>query len=157
MTRLTRRQACLCIAGALLATGCKDETTGPEPIRYGRETCELCGMIISEAMYAVEIRDPDRKLHKFDDLGDAFYWLEKQPWKDEPTVEFFAMDSDDGKTWLAARSARYADGFVTPMNWGYAAVGKDRAGTIDFAGVRAKLAAAAAIRFCDPATTGEAG
>ena len=53
--------------------GCQGEPeSGPVDIKYGRETCEYCRMIISDPRFAVEVRQkPGAKVYKFDDIGDA--------------------------------------------------------------------------------------
>lgn len=58
---LSRRQILALLAAAPLVSACKPQTEGPEDIRWGRETCEICGMIISEPHYAAEVRGGPRK------------------------------------------------------------------------------------------------
>ena len=61
----------------LLVAACGRES-GPVEITYDRDACEMCGMIISSPRYVTEIRlAADNKPHKFDDIGDAMNWLEK--------------------------------------------------------------------------------
>ncbi len=42
---------------------------GPEPVRYGRETCDHCRMHFAVKGFAAERRDARGALHKYDDLG----------------------------------------------------------------------------------------
>lgn len=139
----TRRSVLGLLAAAPVLAACKPQTEGPEDIRWGRETCEICGMIISDARYGAEVRGgPDKRLAKFDDIGDAIHWLELQSWKAEPDVEIWVMDSNTGADWLDARVAFYHTDTLSPMDYGYAAVPEYEEGTVQFAqmkeGVMAK-------------------
>jgi copper chaperone NosL len=140
--RLHRRTFLGIIAAAPLLAACKPQKEGPEDIRWGRETCAICGMIISDPRYAAEIRGgPDRTLVKFDDIGDAVHWLSVQDWADSPD-EFWVRDSNTGEDWLDARRAFYHPDTISPMDYGYAAVPTQEPGAVTFeqmkAGVMAK-------------------
>lgn len=129
----SRRTVLGLLAAAPLVAACKKQTTGPEDIRYGRETCEICGMIISDPRYAAEVRGgPDRRLAKFDDIGDALHWWQQQDWKDDGDVELWVMDSNTGADWLNAREVFYHSGTISPMDYGYAAVANFEPGTVQF-------------------------
>ena len=120
----------------LLALAACEKDKGPVEIKYGRDACEMCGMIISEARYAAEVRSAsDNKMHKFDDIGDAVNWLELQGVGLQGAKEIWVMDSDDGKTWLDARNAFYRHG-RSPMNYNFAAVAAPREGAVDFMTMR---------------------
>lgn len=43
--------------------------TGPEPIRYGRDTCAHCRMHLSQPGFGGELRDHTGALTKYDDIG----------------------------------------------------------------------------------------
>ena len=123
--------------GLLLALAACGESAGPVEIKYDRDVCENCGMIISTPRYAAQLRTADGKVHKFDDIGDALAWLEKQCISPDGTKEFWVMDSAEGKTWLDARKAFYARG-RSPMNYNFAAVAKPAEGAVDFSAMRAQ-------------------
>ena len=138
--RVSRRVACcrlLMLAGTLalpgLLAGCSEEK-GPEPIRYDREVCEICNMIISDPRFAAQIRDPEGRVHKFDDIGDAIHWMHSQAWfkAGKRPGEFWVKSYQDGKTWLDARKAWYVTGVVSPMDYGFAALAKKRSGAISY-------------------------
>jgi len=135
MCRCSRRQVLAFAALApLTLSGCTRQTEGPEEIRFGRETCTLCGMIISDKQFAAEIRGgPDGALVKFDDIGDAVNWLEKQSWRATDLREFWVMNSENGSDWLDARTAFFLTGAVSPMDYGFAAVATERPGAVSFA------------------------
>ncbi len=128
-----RRAVLAMLAAAPVLAACKPQTEGPEDIRWGREVCEICGMIISDARYAAEVRGgPTKRLAKFDDVGDAVHWLYMQSWKLEPDVEFWVMDSNTGQDWLDARQAFYHPDTISPMDYGYAAVPTPEPGSVPF-------------------------
>ncbi len=118
-----------------LLAACSDGP-GPVEIKYGRDVCEMCGMIISTPNYAAEIRlAKDNSVHKFDDVGDALNWLDMQGPGLDGAKEIWVMDSEDGKTWLDARHAFYRPG-RSPMNYDFAAVPAPGEGAVDFAAMR---------------------
>ena len=135
---IPRRGFLALLGAAALLAACKEQTEGPEDIHWGRETCAICGMIISDARFAAEVRGgPDRALIKFDDVGDAVHWLSVQPWKNEENVEFWVMDSNTGADWLEARNVFYHTDAVSPMDYGYRAVPTQEPGAVSFEVMRA--------------------
>ncbi len=130
----TRRATLAMLAAAPLLSACKAEAAGPEDIRWGREVCAMCGMIISDPGFAAEIRGgADRALVKFDDIGDAVHWLQEQPWKDDPGIEFWVRDYGTRQDWLDARQAHFHDGVMSPMDYGWAALREKTQLTVSFA------------------------
>lgn len=130
----SRREALALLAAAPLLAACKPQMEGPEEIRWGRETCEICGMIISDPFFAAEVRGgEDHKLYKFDDIGDAVHWLKMQSWAEAPNIEFWVRDYPTGTRWLDARTVRYVTGLVTPMDYGFGAVESSGPDTISYA------------------------
>ena len=136
---LHRRSVLGLLAAAPLLAACKEPDEGPVKIRWGRETCTICGMIISDPRYAAEIRDPEKNLFKFDDIGDAVHWLSVQDWKADPKIEFWVRDSNTGKDWLDARKAFYHPDTISPMDYGYAAVPTKETGAVTFEVMRAAV------------------
>ena len=130
---LPRRHVLTMLAAAPLLAACKPQMEGPEEIRWGRETCEICGMIISDPFFAAEIRGgEDRKLYKFDDIGDAVHWLKMQGWQDTADIEFWVRDHPTGTRWLDARTARYVPGLISPMDYGFGAIESSGPDTISY-------------------------
>lgn len=142
----------LVLAMALVVAACSgDPPTGPVEIRYGRDTCDLCHMIISDPRFASQIRGgPGHKAYKFDDIGDALLFLDRQPWKNEANVEIWVMDVDTGKIWLDARKAFYVPGMPSPMAHGFGAVAEERPGAVPFEEMRRRAAKRAAKAYCLP-------
>lgn len=135
-----------------MAFGCTPQSEGPEDIRYGREKCHICGMIISEAAYASEIRGgADKALYKFDDIGDAVNWLVEQNWKDDPGIEFWVMNAENGSQWLDAREVWYRSGVVSPMDYGFAAIPAQEAGAVSFEVMKKAVIARGLTSRCLPA------
>jgi ABC-2 type transport system permease protein len=64
-------------------SGCSSEPlTGPVDIKWDRDVCVRCSMVISDRHFAAQIRNPMKKVLKFDDFGCAVFWKEhmKQLW-----------------------------------------------------------------------------
>ncbi|THD74710.1 hypothetical protein E7681_06990 [Thalassobius vesicularis] len=147
----TRRATLALLAATPFLSACKAEAAGPEDIRWGREVCEICGMIISDPGYASEIRGgPDRKLVKFDDIGDAINWLKEQPWKDDPSIEFWVRDYGTRQDWLDARQAHYQRGVISPMDYGFAALSAPSTDSISFEEMRRDVLARGLTWRCIP-------
>ena len=114
------------IALLMVLAACGDGgKTGPEDVHWDRDVCELCQMFISDARFVAEVRGGERRtLHKFDDIGCAINWLNKQEWAGDPTAEIWVASvtsTRESVVWLDARQARYVKGELTPMNYGYSA------------------------------------
>lgn len=132
--------------GAVLA-GCSSEPlTGPAKIQWDRDVCARCSMVISDRQFAAQIRDPMKKVLKFDDFGCAVFWKEHQTLS-ETDIEFWVADSADATAgagsgkWLDARKAAYAGGKRTPMLYGFAAVAEATAGTVAYSEARKQILA----------------
>lgn len=133
----------------LLSACSREPETGPVPIAYGRDGCDLCGMIISDPRFAAEVRGgADRRVYKFDDMGDAVHFLARQTWKDDAAVEIWVMDVDTGKTWLDARKAYFIEGMQSPMAHGFGAVAEPRAGAVSFEVMQGKVMTRRASNLC---------
>lgn len=144
---LSRRAVLGLMPGAALALSlgaCNDKGTGPTAIRWGKEYCDYCGMIVDDPRFAAQIREKaGSKAFKFDDLGDAVLWLAKQGFAESPALEFWVGDVEKG-TWIDGRTAWYRRGMKSPMGHGLGAVPDQRDGTVNFADMR-KLVIASGI------------
>jgi len=105
-----------------LLSGCEKKPVGAvHEMHWDRDMCERCNMAVSERKFAVQIIDPTTgKANKFDEIGCAVLWMdeEKIPWKDKAII--WVTDAKTGK-WIDAKKARYTDGAITPMAFGFAA------------------------------------
>ncbi len=113
--------AVLAIIAAL--GGCQTKPAGgPPALRYGRDLCIHCGMVIVDERAAAAIRTdgpaPDQP-PVFDDIGCLVDFLAKHSLT---PAEVWVKDYGT-KEWIPARSATFilADGIETPMGSGLAA------------------------------------
>lgn len=109
----------------ILLTACSaDPGTGTISVEWDHEGCKRCNMILSDQYHAAQVRhkptNATSELHKFDDIGCAVIWLEKQSWKDDPNTEIWVNDYKTG-SWIDARKASYLPGQQTPMQYGLGA------------------------------------
>jgi copper chaperone NosL len=104
--------------------GCEKNQTGPVEVKWDRDACERCRMVLSDRLHAAQIRggpkDKKSKVYKFDDIGGAILWIGFKDWKDDARTEIWVNDHRDGK-WIDARTAWYMKGHITPMEFGLGA------------------------------------
>ena len=131
------------LAAALSA--CSQSALWPEgmaEIKWDRDTCVRCSMVISDRRFAAEMRGGERNVvFKFDDIGCAMFWLrDKQqayPWMSDPATRLWVADvTGGGEKWLEARKAQFAGGRISPMAYNFGAVAHAEAGTVDFEEMR---------------------
>ena len=124
----------------LLLTACSnDKATGPEEVKWDREACERCQMLISDRFHVTEIRGGENhQIHKFDDMGGAVLWLQEQPWKDNADTEIWVVDHHSG-LWLNAKKAWYVEAEQTPMNYGFSAEAQKTKDALSFEEMRASI------------------
>ena len=128
----------LCITGCLLAfVACSgDSGSGPKPVKWDRDACERCRMVLSDRFHSAQIRyfPPGKKrsvVAMFDDIGCATLWLATQPWESDPKTEIWVTDHRTGE-WIDARQATYVKGNLTPMEFGLGAQSEPAPGGLDF-------------------------
>ncbi len=110
---------------ALLLVACSgDPGTGPVDVKWDRDVCERCRMVLSDRLYSAQVRgapaEQKTRAYRFDDIGCAMLWLEQQPWRDDPRTEIWVNDYRTG-AWIDARSAYYVKDRITPMAYGLGA------------------------------------
>lgn len=120
----------------LVLSGCGEEqTTGPEKVRWDREICARCAMAVSSRNYSAQVRggrkDKKAKVYKFDDVGCAVIWLDKQNWKNDARTEIWVNDYRNGK-WINAKTAWYVKMKNTPMDYGMGAQTEKVEGALNF-------------------------
>jgi nitrous oxide reductase accessory protein NosL len=93
----------LLLGGGLVACG-KSTPNGPVEIET-TDTCDSCGMMISDLRYAAEIIGRDR-VWKFDDIGEMFAFPRKQRLSQNQIKAMYVHDFRSG-SWLPAESAAY--------------------------------------------------
>ena len=118
----------------LFFTACNSEIdTKPKEVKFDREICERCKMIISDRNYVVQVINPkDGKSYYHDDIGCAILWFEESNilWKNEAII--YVADAKTGK-WLDAKNAFWTYGATTPMDFGFSAYEEKQDGTENFA------------------------
>lgn len=136
------RNIILPVAALLLLASCSREPqTGPAEVKFDRDTCVHCSMAVSDRHYAAQVRGgPKHQAYKFDDLGCALSWLNRQPWGNDPVTEIWVAHFRDG-IWLNARTAHYVGGKTTPMAYGFGATTDAIPGSISFEEARKQILA----------------
>ena len=113
----------------------KEQTTGPVDVRWDREICARCAMAVSDRNFSAQVRggrkDKKAKVYKFDDVGCAVIWLDKQNWKDDVRTEIWVNDHRNGK-WINAKTAWYVKMNNTPMDYGLGAQTEKAEGALTF-------------------------
>jgi copper chaperone NosL len=110
----------------LTLAGCSgDPGTGAKEVKWDRDACERCRMVLSDRKHSAQVRYfPEGKKRSqvlmFDDFGCAVLWLEDKPWRDDPGTEIWVTDRKSGQ-WIDARKAVYIKGDLTPMEYGLGA------------------------------------
>lgn len=125
-----------------LAAGCAGEPgSGPVEIKWDRETCARCKMVIGDRRFAAQTRDPAGKVWKFDDVGCATFWLTQQSFDEQmPRAEFWVSDYRGGN-WLDARRAHYLEGKKSPMGYNFAALAEAQTDAVSYADARQRILA----------------
>ncbi|HFD79772.1 MAG TPA: protein NosL [Gammaproteobacteria bacterium] len=98
--------------------------TGPVEVKWDRDTCHRCGMVLSDRRHAAQVRGGPAgertRVYLFDDIGGAIVWLQEQPWKNDPRTELWVTDYRNGH-WIDGFKATYLSGQRTPMDFGLGA------------------------------------
>ncbi|THF61014.1 hypothetical protein [Pseudothauera rhizosphaerae] len=132
------------LAGLLSGCGKGDWPEGMVPIRWDRDTCVRCNMVISDQRFAAELRGgPAGTAFKFDDLGCLLFWLQeaaaKHPWMGEVATRMWVADFEspgrERMNWLDPRQARYVVR-TSPMGYNFAALAAAQADAIGFEEMR---------------------
>ncbi|MBF0444459.1 MAG: hypothetical protein HQL68_02640 [Magnetococcales bacterium] len=117
--------------GLMLLAGCeRTPADGPKKVRWDRDFCESCRMLLSDRHYAAQILDAKGKYHLFDDPSEMLLAFANRYNKDS-AAKLYVTDSKSGK-WLDARKASYNSGHLTPMGFGYGASEKAGPDSRDF-------------------------
>ncbi len=116
---MTRRTFLVLVLGLSVA-GCQASREHPPQIRYGRDVCAQCGMIISEARFAAAYITKRGDWRFFDDIGDM---LEFSRTHREAVAVFWVHDYESDE-WLKADSAFFVHSVQlrTPMGHGIVAL-----------------------------------
>ena len=127
------------LALALAACGKSEWPEGMAEIKWDRETCPRCSMVISDRRFAAQLRGgPKDMVVKFDDIGCALHYSREKAaehaWLSDAATKFWVADSaskGNEVRWFDARKAHYVTA-TSPMAYNYAAVAQPQAGSFDF-------------------------
>jgi copper chaperone NosL len=109
-----------------------------QPIKWDRDTCVRCNMVISDPRFAAELRGGGKDTSfKFDDIGCLVFWLRDKAahipgWQNPPRAcGSPTATSKSATTWLDARKAHTAAARLSPMGYNFAARGYAVAGSAE--------------------------
>ena len=116
------------LAAALSACGKSGAwPEGMAEIKWDRDTCVRCSMVISDRRFAAEMRGGEKNvLFKFDDIGCAVVWMRDKQ-KDFPWMADAAT-----RIWVAEIGSTGAGGNMSPMGYNYGARAYAEAGSQGF-------------------------
>lgn len=138
---------------ATLLSACGQKGAWPEgmiEIKWDRDTCVRCNMVISDHRFAAQLRGGEKNTAlKFDDIGCLVFWLrdkaQRFPWMADPATRMWVADalskSDEPLRWLDPRQAHYLGGRLSPMGYNFAAAASAQPGSIDFKAMREQVLA----------------
>jgi len=117
------------ISAALLSGACSvPQAIEPPVLHLGEDTCDDCGMIISDARYAGSyLYETGEKRYKsliFDDIGDMMGYIKDHP---EHKIAGMWVHDLESEEWIEAQSAFYviSPEIPTPMGHGILAVSSE--------------------------------
>jgi copper chaperone NosL len=128
------------LAAMLAACGRGTLPDGMVEIKWDRDTCTRCGMVLSDRRFAAQAKGgPQEASFKFDDIGCAVFWLNSQPWGRAAATRLWVTGlSSKGSDvhWFDAKKAHYVGGKTSPMGYNFGAVANPEAGSVDFETMR---------------------
>lgn len=112
---MRRREALLAFAAVAVGAGaaCTRDDQPEDPV-WGKQPCAHCAMLVSERRFAAQLVDGGERRY-FDDVGCMVLWM------DERKAQGARAWVRQGDGWVVARSARFAPGARTPMDFGFEA------------------------------------
>jgi len=122
-----------------LIIACKggNEEQLPVDFVWDRVACEECNMALSDPHYSAQVIDFNGRAYFFDDIGCAFLWLRRQPWKDKARTWVNDVKTTD---WIEAKKANWISGDPkTPMGYGFAATLSPVENTLDYETVKKRM------------------
>lgn len=126
----------------IVFSACSGEiNTEPKDVKYDREICERCKMIISVREFAAQTINPHNgKRWYWDDIGCAILWFDEEDieWEDEAITYIIDVKTHE---WIDAKKAYYTHGAITPMDFGFSAHKNPQDGeeNYDYAYVRDRI------------------
>jgi hypothetical protein len=117
----------------MLFIGCDSKVdTGVKEVKYDREICERCKMIISNRNYATQVINPhDGRRYYYDDIGCTILWFDEQKITWEKDAIIYVTDAKTSE-WINVNEAFWTYGAVTPMDFGFSAYKTKQEGQENF-------------------------
>ncbi|MBO9198768.1 MULTISPECIES: nitrous oxide reductase accessory protein NosL [Niastella] len=69
----------LTTAAVIIVICCTSCSTGPQPIKFGKDACDFCKMTILDQRFGGEVITPKGKVYKFDDIHCISSFLKSDP------------------------------------------------------------------------------
>jgi copper chaperone NosL len=90
---------------------------GPEPIRFGHDSCDHCKMVIMDPKFGAEIVTKKGKVFKFDDVNCFIAYQEEHQLAGESIAHQLVIDFDKPETLINIQVAAfvYSDQIRSPM------------------------------------------
>jgi len=130
-----RQPVGLIVLSMLVLSACSENGTGPVEVKWDRDACERCRMVLSDRYHAAQIRGgpagSKARVYKFDDIGGAIVWLQDKTWQDDAGTELWVNDHRDGR-WIDGYKASYVSGQRTPMDFAIGAQDEPAEGGMTF-------------------------
>lgn len=138
-----------------LLVACAQQSGEPQPptLAIGRDVCDACGMIISEARFAAATILADGKTLKFDDAGEMFTYHAQNP---QLQVRAWFVHDYHSQNWINGQNAFYvvAKDIKSPMGTGVAAFADKSAAETFAAKYNVKVMSFDEVRNAKPAMSG---
>jgi copper chaperone NosL len=105
---------------AILMMAC---SSGPEPIRFGHDSCEHCKMVIMDPKFGAELVTKKGKVFKLDDVNCLFSFQEENRIADQDAAHLLVVDFGQPETLIDVNSAFFifSGQIRSPMASGLAA------------------------------------
>lgn len=107
----------------LLMLGVQGCSSGPEPIRFGKDACHFCKMIITDQRFGAELITDKHKIYKFDDTHCVVSFLKSGDVSKTAIADIYLIDySQQGQFVKATESFLFqSDALRSPMGGNVAA------------------------------------
>jgi len=123
---------------SIILSSCGDKQTGPVDVKWDRDACDRCQMMLSDRKFSAQIRvfpqGKRSKVFRFDDIGCASLWLQskqQQQWQADEKTQIWVTDMKTGQ-WINAKTAWYIKDQISPMNYGLGAIPSQQADALNF-------------------------
>ncbi len=108
------RRTVLAAAIALGLVACEAGLDRAQNPTWGKQPCDHCAMLVTEPKPAAQLVSAKGERLYFDDVGCMVAWVAE---KGEP--KHMWVRAPEGEGWVEAKTARFASGVRTPMDYGF--------------------------------------